>query len=525
MSARRWALAAAMVVALAPAPAPSYLVSPADSLATLTLNADLVVKGTVLSDVPVKDASFEPTPGYEARETELAVVSVIKGSASGKVRFRHYAPAKGGWRYTPPNVAFTLKRTYVVFASNAGHGVYRQLTTNSSMKQDQDAILAGDDKPHRGTSITEIVWAELVTLLGSKAPDDEIAAIHELDERSGGRLSGLKDFARKPVADVLRPLLPATTGQVRTELLTVFGTFSPYMEERDVPYWLAGLGKGVISGLGARSVVKNTDAEVAVQELTAIADGAGPVEQRALAIRALGRSTPRHGAGLARWSKDPEPLIRNAAVLLAADVPDLKLITAAAADPSEIVRQGAAHAIGFSQNVTLLPTLGVLLRDPAAKVHMAAAVSLLSFSPDDSSAVLKANLSSDYRPLFINALARKDPSLYLAELADVIVKAPQPSDWWGGTIPSAESWRLLLDYIKKQPPADVQNKKFDASLDALESLKWFGSSEPNELYAFYLVRGLKARALRFRVAIRKRISFDMEYYFNRVDKDPAIYAR
>jgi hypothetical protein len=312
---------------------------------------------------------------------------------------------------------------------------------------------------------------------------------------------------------------------VQTELLTVFGTFSPYTEERDIPFWLAGTGKGVIGGLLARPSVRNTDADAAVQELTAIADGAGPIEQRARAIRVLGRSTPKHAAALARWSSDPEPLIRNAAVLLAADVPDLKLITAGAADPSEIVRQGAAYAIGFTQNVTLFPTLGALLRDPAVKVNMAAAMSLLSFSPDDASALLKANLSSDYRPLFINALARKDPGLYLAELADVIVKDPRPAAWWGGTIPSGDSWRLLLDYVKKQPRADVQSKKLDASLDALEELKWFGSSEPNELYAFYLVRGLKARAHRFRVGIKKRIQFDMEYFFNMVDKDPAMYAR
>jgi hypothetical protein len=514
-----------MVVTLAPAPARSCLVTPASSLATLALDADLVIKGTAISDVPVQDAWFEPRPGYEVRETEFAVVSVIKGKGSAKVRFRHYAPANGAGWCPPVNVAFTLKRTYVVFASDAGHGVYRQLTKNHSSKEDEGVLLAGDDKPHRGTSITEIVGAELVTLLGSKAPDDVITAIHALDERSGGRMSGLKDFARKPVADLLRPMLPTTTGQVRTELLDVFGGFSPYTEERDIPFWLTGVGKGVIGGLAARPIVKNIAADAAAQELTAIADGAGPASERALAIRALGSTTQRHAAGLARWSKDPEPLIRNAAVLLAADVPDVKLITAAATDPSDIVRQGAAHAIGFSQNVTLLPTLGVLLRDPAAKVHMAAAMSLLSFSPDDASAVLKANLSSDYRPLFINALARKDAGPYLAELADVIVKAPQPADWWGGTIPSGDSWRILLDHIKKQPPADVQSKKFDSSLDALELLKWFGSSEPQQLYAFYLVRGLKARALRFRVGIRTRVSFDMEYFFNLADKDPAGYAR
>ena len=96
------------------------------------------------------------------------------------------------------------------------------------------------------------------------------------------------------------------------------------------------------------------------------------------------------------------------------------------------MRQGAARAIGFAQAVALIPTLGTLIQDPVLKVRTAAALSLLSFSPDDAEVVMKANLASDYRSLFVNALARKDPAQYLVELAEVIEKdLLAAQDWWG----------------------------------------------------------------------------------------------
>jgi hypothetical protein len=422
------------------------------------------------------------------------------------------------------SIALTVRRTYLVFASYAVGGFYRQLTKSPSMKDGEGVMLADDDKPHRGKTVTEAAWAELTALLASSAPEDVTTAIQELDERSGGRRSGLTEYARKPVLDLLRPMIATTTGPLQGEVIAVFGTNSPYTRDRDVPWWLAGTGKGLVSGLTPRPAVKNTDADVAVRELTAIADDKLPAERRALAIRALGRSTPQHAAAIARWINDPEPLVRCAAVLLAADVPDAKLITAAAADPSNIVRRGAAHAMGFAQLPALLPTLGLLLRDPALEVRTAAALSLLSFSVDDAGPVLKQSLSSDYRPLFINALARKDPALYLSELAEVIEKDLRAVDFWGGSIPSGDSWRTLFDYVKKQPAADLAQKKLDRSLDALEKLHWFGSSEPQSLYALYVVRGLHARAKSFRAAVKKSAPFDMSSYFDRVDKNPATYG-
>jgi HEAT repeat protein len=519
---------------LAPSAASGYLVTPPKSLGELTASADLVVKARVVSDVPVTDGWFEPVQGFEPHEALLAVVSVIKGAPQSKpIRFRHYAPAQGGgpaW-YEPPNVTFTLQRTYLVFASDAGGGVYRQLTKTPSMKHGEGVLLAGDGRPHRGKTITEAAWAELAALLASKAADDQTTAIRELDERSGGRGSSLADFARRPVLDLLRPMIATSTGDVQAEVVGAFGAHSPYTNDADAPFFFAGIGKGVIGGLSPRPIVRNTDAEVALQELTALADGSGSAEARARAIRALGRVAPpppagaAHAAAILRWFKDPEPRVRRAATLLAADTADATVINAAATDAPEAVRHGAARACGFAQDTALLPTLGALLHDAAQSVRTAAALSLLSFSPDDAGPVLSANLASDYRPLFINALARKDPSHHLTELAEVIEKDLRAADWWGGTIPSGDSWSILFDWVKKQPTTDLQQHKRDRSLDALEKLRWFGSSEPRNLYALYLLRGLDARAKRFRAACKSSVPFDMEDFFDQADKSPGTYVQ
>jgi hypothetical protein len=136
---------------------------------------------------------------------------------------------------------------------------------------------------------------------------------------------------------------------------------------------------------------------------------------------------------------------------------------------------------------------------------------------------MAANLSSDFRPLFVNALARRDPARYLAQLGEIIDKSPQPRDWWGGSLPAGDSWKLLFDYVESRPAAELTGGKLDASLGALEKLRWFGSSEPRDLYALYLRRGLTARAKTFRAAAKAAIAFDMEYYFDMVDRNPSTY--
>lgn len=504
--------------------ASGYAVGPAVPLEELAKKADLVCKATVVADRPATDAWFEAHLGFEVRETELRVVSIVKGAPGTKVvRFRHYAPAPAGavGPYAPQSYRFTAGRSYLVFASKVG-GLYRQLSKQHTMKGDQGALLAADDKPHRGATITEVAWAELRGLLASTTADDAVYAIGQLDEMSGSRMIGLKDFERRAALDAIRPLVLARAAPVATAAIAVFGGDSPYYDDRLASFWLAGVGKGSIPGLSPLKPSAAPVAGVAAKELLAVADGPASPDLRALAIRALGRAAP---AGKpAAWGRDPDVSVRRAAVLVSAELADRKLIASGATDGAPEVRQAAALAIGFTQDPALLPALDALLKDAAPKVRTAAALSLLSFAIDQAAPVMKSHLGSDFRPLFVNALARKDPQPYLPQLAEVIEKQLRPSDWWGGSVPAGDSWKILFGYIKTRPAAELTAGKLDRSLDALERMSWFSSSEPRDLYALYLRRGLPARARRFRDAVRKASSFDMDYYFDMADKNPSTYV-
>lgn len=523
--ASRYGALAAAIVTLAAARAGGYPVGAAVPLEELAKTADLVCKATAVADRPVSDAWFEAVLGFEVRETELRIVSTLKGAPGGKVvRFRHYAPSPSGpvAGYAPQSYRFTAGRTYLVFASRVSGDVYRQLAKAHTVKADQGVLLTAGAKPHRGKTVTDAVWAELVGLLASTTADDAVYAIAQLDELSGGRMTGLADYSRRAALDAIRPMVAARQAAVAAAAIAVFGGDSPYFDERQAPYWLAGIGQGSIPGLSPLKPSGDPAALSARKELLAVADGGASPELRAQAIRALGRAAP---AGKpAAWSRDPAVAVRRAAVLVSAALPDRTLIAGGAADASPEVRHAAALAIGFTQDPALVPRLDALLKDAAPKVRTAAALSLLSFAIDQAGAVMKAHLASDYRALFVNALARRDPRPYLPLLAEVIEKRLQPGDWWGGAIPAGDSWKILFGYVKERPAAELTTGKLDRSLDALERMAWFGSSEPRNLYALYLVRGLPARAKRFRDAVRKTTSFNMDYYFDMADKSPSTYV-
>jgi hypothetical protein len=181
--------------------------------------------------------------------------------------------------------------------------------------------------------------------------------------------------------------------------------------------------------------------------------------------------------------------------------------------------------VGFAQDPRLVPLLDNLLRDPAASVRAAAALSLVSFPIDEAASVMKANLASDFRPVFVNALARSDPQPYLRMLAEIIEQQPQPANWWGGALPATESWEILFGFVKSRPTTELAAGKLDRSLDVLERMHWSSSGGPTELYALYLSRGLVSRAKQFRETTHKSVPFDMEIYFNRVDQNPAAYVQ
>jgi HEAT repeat protein len=441
-----------------------------------------------------------------------------------------------------PTIA--TERTYLVVATQTGGGAYRQLGKMPLFvgPMAHSVLLAADAKPHHGTTLSEAAWAELLALLKSPVEGDVIGAIRNLDYMSGGpawNQPGSSDFERSQALVAIEPLVGAKSVAIATAAITVFGMDSPYFEdpyEHDLTaaHWFVGIGKGHITGLAARKRPPSPLAAIGAKELLQVAtDGATP-EVRALAIRALGRRSHAYPAAMvAVWVRDPSIAVRRAGVLASADLPDREPIITASTNASPDLRCTAALAIGFAQDPGLVPILGKLLQDPVADVRNAAAMSLLSFAPDPAAPVMEANLASDFRPLFVNALASGNPQPYLEMLAEVIEEqGVGPADWkrpenwnYGGVIPAADSWRILFDFVKSRPAAELTAGKLDRSLDALERMHWFGSGEPTSLYALYLSRGLLSRAKQFRDTTRKSVPFDMDLYFDRVDRDSAAYLQ
>jgi HEAT repeats len=396
---------------------------------------------------------------------------------------------------------------------------------------DQSVLPVANAKPLRsGTSITEAVWGDLVARLNS--PDEAVVlkAIRLLDEMSDGPPMGVQDFDRSQVLAAIQPLIGAKSIATATAAITVFGEDSPCFDDDSAPQWLAGIGKGTIPGLLPRKPPVSPLTDSAAKELLSVATSRASPDLRALAIRALAPSRTIPPATIAAWFHDPSIAVRSAAVLASTEILDRATIRAASTDRSPEVRQSAALAVGFTQDPRLVPLLGKLLQDPAAGVRTAAALSLLSFAPDQASQIMKANLASEFGPLFVNALARGNPQPYLPMLAQMI-KQPkvielrlQSANWWGGIRPSADSWHILFDYVRALPAAELASGRVDRWLDALERSQWFGSSEPQELYALYLSRGLISRAQHFRDSIRKSPIY-IDYMFDSVQQNPAAYLQ
>ncbi len=513
-----------LLVVLASPPVRAYGVGPALTLDQLTAKVDLVAKATVVSVKQITDASFVAVTAYPVHEAELAVVSTFKGKAGKTIKFRYYSykPANVGIGYSPLAYELEPGRTYVFFAI-AKNGTFRQFQKDHTQKSEQGVIPAGDDKPHRGTSIVDVAWEELRTLATNPKPELAIEAIEQLDQMSGGGRSKLEDFDRGVVLGELRPLILSKDDAIASAAIAVFGSDGPYFVDRDAPYWLAGIGKGTISGLVPRKPSALPGAVIATKELLEVANTRPKI--RALAIRALGRTRTVTAAQLATWGKDPNFEVRRAAILISAEAADRSLIVRAVADPVADLRTAAALAIGFSQDPKLLVHLGKLLSDPEGKVKAQAAMSLMSFAIDEAAPTMKANLATEFGPLFVNELATKDPKPYLTRLAEVVEKGQQPANWWGGSIPAGVSWKILFDYLKTLPAAELGNAANTKLLDAMEKMKWFGSSEPTALYALYVHTKMTARARAFRDLIKKAVSWDNNVYFDMADKNPTNYLQ
>ena len=101
----------------------------------------------------------------------------------------------------------------------------------------------------------------------------------------------------------------------------------------------------------------------------------------------------------------------------------------------------------------------------------------------------------------------------------------EPKDFWGGRIPAFTAREILFRYLQAQPSERVRSGPLDRYLDAMEKLSNYLSSEPRDIYAFYMHRGMTERARKFRQAAKKAASYDLDYFFKQVDPNPSLYKR
>jgi len=528
------------VACLAADSAGAYLVAMSLSLDDLAREADFVAKVTVFDSEPVVDPWFDGVAGYQPVQTRLQVLTTYKGDAGGSaIGFRHF-PEGPDLQYVPQRYRFERGRTYVVFASATNEpGVFRQLWKSHRTQEDQGVVLAATTDPRTGRSIKDVVFAELTELLKSPTRADVQYGLAHLDWLSGGMWGYQQDFDRAEVLAYVVPLLSHSDNDVALAAAKMMGSHNPYMAADDAQRWLVPdeRGRVPVPGFATKDGTRvNPGGKLYWQELAAVADGPGPASLRAFAIRALGHAEePAILPRVLTWTKDPEPLVRQAAAVLLADFKteiDAAPLTRLANDAQPEVRIGAAQAVGFGQFKELIPALGKMLGDASPAVQSAAAMSLLSFSPRDSGGVLRAHVDNrEFHALFVNALARDDTEAYVDELGEIIKKQKSPEHFWGGAIPWAVSWDRLFYYVQRQPEAQVRGGGFDKVLDLLEypatgdpaGPHYFGSTEPVALYALYVQRGMTERAAKFRALTKKNVVGDLGEFFDRAERNPQAF--
>ncbi|MBN1360784.1 MAG: HEAT repeat domain-containing protein [Sedimentisphaerales bacterium] len=518
----------------------AYPVGPALSLEKLIVEADVIFKGTAASSQPVQDDWFKPYSGFLARETRFKVLSIVKGEGpNSELAFRHYdmdpAPLQG-YSFMPQYYHFEPGKSYIVFAKKTETaGVLRQLWANHKAKRDQGVVQCPDDRPLELAPIKQVLWTELTAMLKSSTASDVTYAVGQLDQMSGGlRLfNALSDFDREDVLEALGGLIDSDEPKIARAVLPVIGSHNPYLSDSETLHWLATVGAAEVPGIGKRDPeIGNLGGQLYVRHLVTLADSDGSAETRAMAIRALGL-VRESGllASIERWLADPAPAVRAAGTLLLADFPSPQMrqrLTTLAGDPAPQVRACMARAAGFAQPVELADVLATLLVDTDRKVREAAAMSLLSFSPKDEAIakVFTANLDNDeFKPLFLIALARENPAGYLDALATAVEQKTEPKNFWGGQIPALTAWQILFRYLHTQPIGRIRSGELDRYLDALEQVGNYSSSQPRDVYAFYVLCGMMERANRYRQKAKETLSYDIDYYFKKVDKNPSLYGQ
>ena len=501
----------------------------------LAATSAIIFKGTVVSSELIQDDWFRPLPDFDVHETTFAVVSVIKGNtASTKLRFRHYdecQPGRGHF-FEPQYYHFQSNRTYVVFAKcTEKAAVYRQIRADHTGKIDQGVLLCLDNKPVQATTVREALWNELMSMLKNADAGNVTYAIGQLDQMSDAadRFDGTHDFDRTDVLTLVHYLMTDPDPTIAQAAITVVGSRNPYMSNGRTEFWLATSGSAKMNGFAEMDPkIKNIGGERYWKELTSIVDSGRHAETRAMAVRALGLvREPALREMIDRWLVDKAPAVRAAATVLLADFPGTDTtpkIAVMADDPEPKVRECAARAIGYSQQKELIVVLGKLLADQNREVRRVASICLLSFSPKIAvvADVLHANLTNkEFEPLFLNALARETPEPYLDALAQVVEEKNDPENWRGGQIPALTSWKILFKYLQSLSTDVLTSGSVDRYLDAIEKYGNYGSSEPRDVYAFYILRGMNERAKRFRERANKAATYDLDYFFKQVDQNPS----
>jgi hypothetical protein len=506
------------------------------SLEELGQTAEIIFKGTVVSSRTVDHDGLAYIPSFITQDTEFKIASIIKGEVPGNTLiFRHYDldPVNGGMFNGRQFFHFESGKTYIGFAKRSETaGVFQQAWTGMHGARDPGVLLCTNDKQVAASNIKDVYWSELMAMLKSTDDSDVIYAIDQLDRLSAnegnwGGWGSVREFDRKNVLMAIHGLLTTGDSKVAQAAITVIGSHNPYMAEDRADFWLAAVGSGYICGLTPEKAKdENIGGKLYWNYLVAVANSKSNDTTRALAILALGlvRET-MFRQDLEGWLADAAPTVRASATVLLADFPDLathERLTVLAGDVAPKVRRAAAREIGFAQQIALSDILAKLITDPDAKVRHMAAMSLLSFSPKNEAiaTIFRANLDNEeFEPLFLIALARNDPQAYLDALAKVLEqKTNRDNPCLGGG-----SWEILFKYLQIQPVDQITSGKFDRYLDAVEKVGNYSSSQPRDIYAFYVQRGMTDRAKRFRLEADKAFPYDLELYFKRVDENPSLY--
>jgi len=510
-----------------PRPASAYAMGPPPTLAQTAAQSDVVVKARAISSRPAQDPWLGTTPGTTVEETRFQVISSLKGAeASSVIAFRHYRTDPSGGEFfinvAPIRLAFTPGRTYLLCAKSAGGAhAYRQLWRSPPGYNSTSGVFLCADAQLESSDLSAAVWHEMTGLLQSRNAQDQTYALDQLDTLSGGplRMDGPTEYSRPRVLTAAAPLLASSNADVTKTALALIAGHSQYLTEETGTHWMPRRYR--------QAETPDSAVNASAAQIFRLADTGTNADVRALAIRALAVSgTDSIGleAAAARWAAAPAPAVRSATALLLAASPGPDAQTALSGlsrDAAPTVRASVARGIERTQNASALPLLTTLLRDPELPVREAAASALTAFPVARTGKILRANLAdSEFKSIFAVTLAEENPAPYRAALTEIIQKRLVPP-LFSGSLPDAVAWEILFAQAESQSRTVLASGAWDAALHALESAQFGSSSEPRDLYAFYISHGLTGRAHQFRLACKKTIPFDMEPYFSAVDRQAA----